>query len=50
MPPLVALAFSVQIVEAVPLSPWDVRIPQVLTERERIVTADVQPVAGSPSP
>lgn len=37
-PELVALAFSQQMVEAVPLSPWDVRIPQVLTEREWIVT------------
>lgn len=45
-PPLIALAFSVQIVEAVPLSPWDVRIPQMLTERERIVMADVQPGEG----
>src|SRR5262249_20959689 len=32
-PDVVALALSVQIVEAVPLGAWDVRIPHVLTER-----------------
>ncbi len=32
-PALVALAFSAQIVEAVPLNAWDVRVPQLLTER-----------------
>lgn len=41
MPDLVALAFSAQIVEAVPLNAWDVRIPQIATERELIVSRDV---------
>jgi 5-formyltetrahydrofolate cyclo-ligase len=36
MPTLVALAFSVQIVEAVPRNAWDVSIPQVITEWELI--------------
>jgi len=50
LPALVALAFSVQIVEAVPLDGWDVRIPQVLTERELIVTRGVTDRADSGDP
>jgi 5-formyltetrahydrofolate cyclo-ligase len=39
VPALVALAFSVQIVEAVPLNAWDVRIPLLLTEHGLLTTA-----------
>jgi len=31
-PPVVALAFAVQVVDAVPADPWDIRVPVILTE------------------
>jgi 5-formyltetrahydrofolate cyclo-ligase len=45
-PRSVALAFAVQVVDAVPTEPWDVRIPALLTEDGVLATYSTQAGSG----
>jgi 5-formyltetrahydrofolate cyclo-ligase len=42
-PNVIALAFAVQLVPEVPVDPWDIRLPAVLTEQGLIQATDTRP-------